>query len=163
MALVADFSTSPADRTVEYLRFRASQPRRHPGGAPSVGAPCKPVSEVFLAFRNTAYYHKAMRVRSRQRASYIMPGATDLHISRAITDPERFVERTWETAEGTVYRVFGYTYPIAGPETITLEDAHGTLEAMLMDVTYLDVEDRGEEADVLFAREMDAEDRWNYG
>ena len=104
-----------------------------------------------------------MRIRSRQRATFIAPGLTDMHLSRAITDPERFVKRVWPTSEGQVSRIFGYTYPVAGASKITWEDAHGLVELALLDVTYLDVGDRGLEADIICARQADDEDFWDYG
>ena len=103
-----------------------------------------------------------MQIR-RTLAKYIDSNVTDAHLARAIADPHRVVETRQPTPDGTLYRIYGYTYPLAGGRNVTHEDLYGRIEMALLLVVYLDEQDQGAVADVAFAMEASEEEFRLYG
>lgn len=95
----------------------------------------------------------------------IAPSITDAHIWAAITPPRAWVEFARPCPEGTIYRVFGYTFPVAGARRpITVEDLYGaSLEEFLLEVQYLAPIDKPDEAHIMYAFEADERGFWEYG
>lgn len=107
-------------------------------------------------------YNYPVQIR-RILAHYIDPHVTDEHIARAIADPNRVIETRQITPDGTLYRIYGYTYPVSGGRNVTHEDLYGRIEMALLLVVYLDEQDRGAIADVAFAMEASEEEFETHG
>jgi hypothetical protein len=103
-----------------------------------------------------------MEIR-RTFSQYIDANVTDAHIVRAIADPNRVIEIRQSTPDGTLYRIYGYTYHIPGGRNISYEDLYGHIEVALLVVVYLDEKDQGKVADVVFAMEASEEEFGIYG
>lgn len=103
-----------------------------------------------------------MKIR-RTLSQYIDANITDAHIARAIADPSRVVEARQMTPDGTLYRIYGYTYPLSGGRNIFHEDLYGRIEMALLVVVYLDEQDQGAIADIAFAMEASEEEFGIYG
>lgn len=73
------------------------------------------------------------------------------------------VETRQPTPDGTLYRIYGYTYPLADGRNVTYEDLYGHIEMALLLVVYLDEQDHGRVADVAFAMEANEEEFGVYG
>jgi hypothetical protein len=103
-----------------------------------------------------------MEIR-RTLTQFIDAKLTDAPIARAIADPNRVVETRQPTPDGTLYRIYGYTYPIPGGRNVTYEDLYGPTETALLVVVYLDEEDQGAVADIAYAMEASEEEFGIYG
>ena len=99
----------------------------------------------------------------RTLSQYIDAHMTDAHIARAIADPNRVIETQQMTPDGTLYRIYGYTYPISGGRNISQKDLSGRVTMALLVVVYLDENDQGEIADIAFAMEASEEEFGIYG
>lgn len=95
----------------------------------------------------------------------IAANITDEHIWAAITPPRAWVESSQDCPEGTIYRVFGYTFPVPGARRpITGEDLYGEpIKEFLLEVQYLEPIGKPGEAHIIYAFEADERGFWEYG
>lgn len=87
---------------------------------------------------------------------YFESGLTDPHLERAITHELRHVAAAAGTPQGTIYRLYSYTYQYGKPY-------HSGVDEVFVLVVYLDFLDRGEVAIVTYAEEGSTEELEEYG
>lgn len=104
-------------------------------------------------------------VRSPEYLIEIEAHLQDEHLWAAITPPRRWVESEQRCTGGTVYRVIGYTIPIPGAKRpITGEDLYGNpIKEFMLEVQYLVLDDKPDEAHIMYAFEADERGFWEYG
>lgn len=104
-----------------------------------------------------------MKVIERGWAQFIDPLFTDAEILEALASSTRYTVSAGRTPQGTLYRVFGYVATDTGARPIIAETINGVERLALLGISYVDEDDRGRTARLLWVMEADEEDFEAYG